>query len=252
MAAGVSGTDLTYFWAIIEYDGTDYHGFQVQADQSSIQGVLEQALNRLTQQKVRVRGAGRTDAGVHARGQVIAFRAHWRHSTADLHRAMNAVLPPDIALLSLEVASDDFHPRYSAKSRWYRYTVLNQPLRSPLSQRWALNISKSLEMDLMNQAAAALIGEQDFATFGRPPQGENTIRRVLRAHWWSEKSFLYFDIEATAFLQSMVRSLVGTLIQVGLGEFSPQEFSRRLAACDRALAGPTAPPQGLCLMAVNY
>ena len=214
--------------------------------------MLEKALDRLTGQAVRVVGAGRTDAGVHARGQVIAFRVRWRHKVADLHRAMNAVLPADVALLSLEVAPEGFHPRYSARSRWYRYTVLNQPLRSPLSRRWALHVPGPLDVDRMNQAAVGLIGEHDFATFGQPPQGRHTVRRVLRADWWREGAFLYFDIEANAFLQRMVRSLVGTLLQVGAGELSPEAFHHRLTACDRSLAGPTAPPHGLCLMAVNY
>jgi len=169
-----------------------------------------------------------------------------------LHRAMNAVLSKDVALLSLVVAPEDFHPRYSARSRWYRYTVLNQSLRSPLSQRWAFHVPKPLNVDRMNQAAASLIGEHDFATFGRPPQGQNTVRRVLRANWWQKEAFLYFDIEASAFLQRMVRSLVGTLLQVGAGELSPQEFRQRLVACDRSLSGPAAPPHGLCLMATSY
>jgi len=241
-----------HFRAMIEYDGTDYHGFQFQLDQRTVQGDLEDALREVTGQVIRVVGAGRTDAGVHARGQMIAFRVLWRHGVADLFRAMNVVLPKDVALLFLEVAPEDFHPRYSARSRWYRYTVFNQPLRSPLSQRWALHVPNPLNVNRMNQAAAILVGEHDFATFGRPPQGQNMVRCVLRANWWREKAFLYFDIEANAFLQRMVRSLVGTLLQVGAGGLSPEEFRQRLAACARSLAGPTAPPQGLCLMAVSY
>lgn len=252
MDDGVDRAARRHFRATIGYDGTDFHGFQFQSGYRSIQGVVEKALSTLTGQETRVRGAGRTDAGVHARGQVIAFRAHWRHSVADLLRAMNAVLPEDVVLLSLDVAPEGFHPRYDAQSRWYRYTVLNRPLRSPFSRRWAFYVSRPLDMDSMNQASAGLIGEHDFATFGQPPQGQNTVRRVLRADWWSEAPFFHFDIEANAFLQRMVRSLVGTLLQVGVGEFSPEGFCQRLAACDRSLAGPTAPPQGLCLMAVNY
>jgi len=244
--------DRCHFRAVVEYDGTDYHGFQVQAGQCSVQGVLEEALGRVTGQRTRIVGAGRTDAGVHARGQVIAFGVRWRHSVVDLHRAMNAVLPEDVALLSLQVVSEEFHPRYSAQSRCYRYTVLNQPLRSPLSRRWALYVPTPLDVNLMNQAAAGLVGEHDFATFGQPPQGQNTVRRVLRAGWAGEGSFFHFDIEANAFLQRMVRSLVGTLLQVGGGRLFLEEFYRRMEACDRSLAGPTVPPQGLCLMAVNY
>jgi tRNA pseudouridine38-40 synthase len=241
-----------HFRAVIEYDGTDYHGFQFQIDRRSVQGVLEEALNEVTGQVIRVVGAGRTDAGVHARGQVIAFRVRWRHGIADLLRAMNATLPRGVVLLSLEVAPEGFHPRYSARSRWYQYTVLNQPFRSPLSQRWALHVSKPLDVSLMDRAAISLVGEHDFATFGKPPYGQHAVRRVLRANWWREKAFLYFDIEANAFLQKMVRSLVGTLIQVGAGVLSMEEFCQRLTVRDRSLAGPTAPPHGLCLMAVSY
>jgi len=241
-----------HFRAVIEYDGTDYHGFQFQLDQRNVQGVLEDALGRVAGQVARVVGAGRTDAGVHARGQVIAFQVRWQHEVADLHRAMNAVLPKDVAVLSLEVAPEDFHPRYSARSRWYRYTVLNQSFRSPLSQRWALYVPKPLNVKRMNLATVCIVGEHDFATFGRPPQGQNTIRRVLWANWWRKDTFLFFDIEANAFLQRMVRSLVGTLLQVGAGALTPEQFRKRLVACDRSLSGPTAPPHGLCLMAANY
>jgi tRNA pseudouridine38-40 synthase len=241
-----------HFRAVVEYDGTDYHGFQFQLDQRSVQGVLEEALTKVTGQSPRVLGAGRTDAGVHARGQVIVFWVRWRHELADLHRAMNAVLARDVALLTLEIAPESFHPRYSARSRWYRYTVLNQPLRSPLSRRWAFHVPKSLSVDRMEQACTGLVGERDFATFGQPPQGSNTVRQILRAEWNCDNRFLYFDVEANAFLHKMVRSLVGTLLQVGFGELSPEEFLQRLSACNRSLAGPTAPPHGLCLMAVNY
>jgi tRNA pseudouridine38-40 synthase len=237
---------------VVEYDGTDYHGFQVQVAQRTVQGVLEEALHRVARQRVRVVGAGRTDTGVHARGQVIAFWARWRHNEADLHRALNALLPQDVALLSLEGAAEEFHPRYDARRRWYRYTVLNRSLRSPLDRRQALHVGRRLDVAAMNRAAAALPGEHDFATFGRPPKGENTVRRVMRAEWERKGPFVTFDIEANAFLHRMVRSLVGTLLQVGLGQLLPEEFAQRLAACQRALAGPTAPPQGLCLMAVSY
>lgn len=252
MSGDVDVSNRRHFRAVIEYDGTDYRGFQVQVGQRSVQGVLEEALGRVTGEETRIAGAGRTDAGVHAQGQVISFRVPWRHSVADLHRAMNAVLPKDVALLSLGVASEGFHPRYSARSRWYRYTVFNRSLRSPLNRRWALHVPMPLDVSSMNQAAGCLVGEHDFATFGRAPQGQNTVRQVWRAEWCSEEALLYFDIKANAFLQRMVRSLVGTLLQVGRGGLSPEEFRRRLTVGDRSLAGPTAPPQGLCLMAVSY
>jgi len=238
--------------AVIAYEGTDFHGFQLQVGQRSVQGELEQALQRVAQQPVRVLGAGRTDAGVHARGQVITFRLRWRHTLVDLQRAMNAVLPEDVVVLSLETAAEGFHPRYSARSRCYRYTVLNQPLRSPLDRRWVYQVASPLDVEAMNRAAAGVIGEHDFATFGRAPQGENTVRQVRQAGWTAGRPFLYFDIEANAFLHRMVRRLVGTMLLVGTGAMSCEEFVRRFEAGDRSMAGPAAPPQGLCLMAVNY
>ncbi len=238
--------------AVVAYDGTDYSGFQRQANAPTVQAALEAALARISQETVTVLAAGRTDAGVHAAGQVIAFDTAWRHGLDDLHRALNAVLPADVAVQKVEQAAPDFHPRYDAHSRRYRYTVYNAPVRCPLTRRYSLHVTASLDVVAMQQVAQSLVGERDFATFGQPPQGEITMRRVLAAEWGGEPPWLTFDIEANAFLYRMVRSIVGTLLQVGRGGMGVEEFVAALASCDRSRAGPTAPPHGLCLMEVKY
>ena len=243
---------MSRYRATVEYDGTDYHGFQIQVGLPTIQEELERALTRITGQEVRVNGAGRTDAGVHALGQVIAFDVRWRHSPAELQRALNAVLPTAIAVQELAEAAEGFHPRFDAVSRTYRYTVLNQPWRSPLAARFAHHVATPLNVAAMNEAAAVLIGRHDFAAFGQPPQGENTVRQVWRAGWQREGVWCRFDIEADAFLRGMVRSLVGTMLLVGQGLLSVAEFAAVLASGERGRAAPPAPPCGLCLMEVKY
>jgi tRNA pseudouridine38-40 synthase len=244
--------------AVVEYDGTDYLGFQVQAQGATIQGEIERALAAVTQEGIRVIGAGRTDAGVHAQGQVIAFRTAWRHPVEELQRALNAVLPKDIAVRELRPVAKGFHPRFDAVSREYRYTIFNQPLRSPLARRFAYHFPTSLHppqsggVAAMNEATGSLVGSHDFASFGQAPQGDNTVREVYRAQWTTEEPFIYFDIVANAFLYRMVRSLVGTLLLVGTGELSPEAFGEILQSADRSRAGQVAPAHGLCLMKVNY
>lgn len=197
-------------------------------------------------------GAGRTDTGVHAQGQVVAFAVAWRHSLPELQRALNAVLPPAIVIREMGTAAEGFHPRFSASSRVYRYTVLNQPWRSPLAMRFAHHVVAPLEVDAMSRAATVIVGEHDFAAFGQPPQGENTVRRVLRSEWQRDGEWCRFDIEADAFLRGMVRSLVGTMLLVGQGLLSGQGFADILASVNRGRAAPPAPPCGLCLMEVKY
>lgn len=250
--------------AIVAYDGTDYSGFQRQANAPTVQEALEAALAQVTasaRETVTVLAAGRTDAGVHAAGQVIAFDTAWRHDLDDLRRALNAVLPADIAVQETSEATPDFHPRYDARSRRYRYTLYNAPVRCPLARRHSLHVTFPLDVAAMQRAAQALVGEQDFATFGQPPQGQNTVRRVLAAEWGfavsaqpsgGELPWLDFEIEANAFLYHMVRSVVGTMLQVGRGKMTAEEFVAVLASCDRSRAGPTAPSHGLCLVEVKY
>jgi tRNA pseudouridine38-40 synthase len=244
--------------ATIEYDGTDFHGFQIQARGRTVQGELEKAIERITQTQVRVLGAGRTDAGVHAVGQVIAFDVYWRHSAQALHRALNAVLPRDVAVSDLTTTHSTFHPRFDAKCRRYRYTVINQPIRSPLWSRGAHHVPEPLNMGAMREASQALVGSHDFTAFGKPTQGDSTVRYVTQAEWFLENwrdsraKLFIFEITANAFLYRMVRNVVGTLLRVGRRELTPDEFIAIMEAGDRATAGPPAPPCGLCLVKVEY
>lgn len=241
--------------AALAYDGTGYHGFQRQANAAStIQGELEAALERICGQVVSVTGAGRTDAGVHAVGQVVAFDLAWQHTPADLQDALNANLPDDVAVMGVEAAAPGFHPRYDAVSRTYRYCLYSAPVRDPLRNRLAWHLRLAPDTELMNRAAGCLLGERDFSTFGTPPQGENPVRRVAEARWEALPGTdeQHFTITANAFLYKMVRSIVGTLVMVGQGRLSVDEFRDALAACERSRSGPAAPPHGLTLMAVNY
>jgi tRNA pseudouridine38-40 synthase len=240
------------FWAKVEYDGTDFFGFQVQATRRTVQGEIERALERVTGIKARIVAAGRTDRGVHAEGQIIGFSVPWRHEMVDLQRALNAVLASDVLIRELGLAPEGFHPRYGARRRAYRYSILNRPWRSPLKRRTTWQVARELDVGWMAEASGCLLGRQDFATFGKPPQGHNTVRTVYKAEWTAAGARLTFDIEADAFLYRMVRSIVGALVQVGWHEISPDEFKGFLEARDRSLVKLVAPAQGLCLMRVDY
>jgi tRNA pseudouridine38-40 synthase len=239
--------------ATVEYDGAGYFGFQRQAmEQPTIQSELERALEVIVDHPVPVIGAGRTDSGVHARGQVISFDLAWAHGVEALQRAVNANLPPAIALLEVSEAAADFHPRFDARRRSYVYYIYNAPVRSPLRHMRCWHLSQALQLAPMNEAAAFLVGEHDFATFGQAPQGENTVRIVFRAQWERQGPLLLFTIEGNAFLQRMVRSIVGSLRLVGDGRWTVADFVAAFHAHDRGRAGQTAPPDGLYLTAVSY
>jgi len=240
------------FWAKVEYDGTDFYGFQIQATERTVQGEIERALEAVAGAKTRVIGAGRTDRGVHARGQIIGFELVWRHHLVDLQRALNAVLAADVAVLELGLAPEGFHPRFSARRRAYRYSILNQAWRSPLERLAAWHVAEPLDVGNMVEASRYLVGTHDFETFGQPPQGESTVRTVFQAGWQADGSQLVFDIEANAFLYRMVRSIVGTLVRVGRGQISPQELEAMRQARDRSQVKQVAPAHGLCLMRVDY
>ncbi len=239
--------------AVIAYDGTDYHGFQRQSPdrEPSVQGTLEGALSKIGQPG-EVQGAGRTDAGVHASGQVIAFNVAWRHSLDDLQRALNATLPADIAVLDLEQAADTFHPRYDAVSRAYRYSINNARVRNPLLVRYALHVPQELDAEAMQQALAYSIGTHDFAAFGQPTVGESTIRSMYGAEVIAGGPSIAIELRANGFLYRMVRRIVGTLISIGRGEQTPADFFEILKSADPGRAGPAAAPNGLCLIQVNY
>lgn len=240
------------YQAIIEYDGTAYCGFQKQLTGPSIQQELEHAIRLISGEETTVIGAGRTDSGVHATGQVVAFDLEWPHGPKTLWRALNANLPADIAAVRLSETKEDFHPRFDAIKRTYNYYIYNEPVRSPLYRRTSWHVSQQLDIGRMNLAASAIVGEHDFATFGRPPQGNNSVRQVFQAEWNRNESLLIFTIEANAFLYRMVRSLVGCLKAVGEGTWTVERFIATLNARDRDWAAQTAPPHALFLTSVIY
>ncbi len=241
--------------ATVQYDGTAYYGFQRQRrGVPSIQAELESALTRLVNHPMRVLGAGRTDTGVHALGQVISFTIEWpdRHGPEALHRALNANLPPDIVIAELAEADPGFHPRYDARRRCYEYRILNTPVRQPLLRHRAWHVAGALDVERMNEAAVCLIGEHDFATFGRPTVGESTVREIFDAHWQRQGELLVFRVCANAFLNRMVRSIVGSLKAVGSGKWTSEMLAGALAARQRKRSATAAPAHGLYLVSVEY
>lgn len=243
------------YCAMIEYDGGDFAGFQRQNPPTrTVQGEIERALRHIGHHPVTVNAAGRTDAGVHATGQVIAFQLSWRHDLPTLRKAINVNLPHDIAVRQIALAPEGFHPRFDARRREYTYFVecLENGVKQPLTYRYRWQLTQKLDLALMNQAAALLIGEHDFATFGTPPQGVNTVRKVFKAAWVKRDNTLEFTIEANAFLFRMVRTIVGTLVRVGDRRWSLKRFQNAFEAHDRGLAASPAPPNGLVLSKVTY
>ncbi len=253
---------------VVGYDGTGYQGFQRQSAVPTVQGALEQALAACTGHAPTVVGAGRTDRGVHATGQVVAADVTWRHGVAALRRAWNAHLPSDIALSQLHVAPADFHPRRDALSRTYFYQVLQHATGRP-GDRWPLAAGRSwyipqyLDLAAMNEAAAMLLGTRDFGGLGPAPDGGHTIRTLLQARWRTdgaasealraaEVNRVVFTVTANAFLYRMVRRLVATLVQVGQGKWSVSRVRTVLAARDARVCPPPAPAQGLILGKVTY
>lgn len=239
---------------IVEYEGTAYHGFQFQANAPSIQEEIEKAIGSLTGELVRVKGAGRTDAGVHARGQVVAFDTESEHSPETFVKAMNHYLPDDIAVRQAHRVGDDFDPRRHAVSRTYRYTVVRSPTPSPLMQRQACMVQETLDVPSMREAARMLEGEHDFRSFAGPleREGASTIRRIDAASIIEDENILKFDFVGNAFLPHQVRRMAGALLDVGRGRIKISDFEKIVAGkCGEAVAH-SLPPQGLCLMKVTY
>lgn len=250
---------MTRYRATLAYDGTAYQGFQRQAgDTPTIQGEVEQAILDVTEQVATVVGAGRTDTGVHAIGQVIAFDVEWKHDDIDLLRALNATLPNDIALQDIS-RHEGFHPRFDAVSRIYKYTIIVAKERQPLLRYCAWQMGKLPQADAMQTAAELLIGEHDFAAFGKPPQGDSTVRTVFKSEWHvtqptDDQPFetWTYTIEANAFLQHMVRRIVGALVDVGRGRWTVDEFRTGFERARLMEKGTIAPPHGLVLVKVCY
>ncbi len=250
----VSMATTTRVVLIVEYDGRYYHGFQLQAGLPTIQGEMEKALRKLTGERARVAAASRTDAGVHARGQVVAFRTRSTLPLQTFITGLNYYLPRDIAVKTVYGVADAFNVRRSALSREYNYYILNSVTRSPLRKDFCYLVTGYLDIEAMNRACQALIGEHDFVSFASSIGVEirNTIRRVYRAGVEKDGELVIFNMVANSFLPHQVRNTVGALLKVGSGKMSVAEFHSIIEAKKPGLAGPTAPACGLCLLQVNY
>ncbi len=238
---------------LLEYDGTSYAGWQVQPGQDTVQGRLEAALETITGEPVRVVGSGRTDAGVHALGQVAHFKTHSGMSPEEFLRALNSLLPRDIAVREASEAAEGFHARFSAKRKLYRYVVLQGETRSAFGHRYGWEVGYALDVAAMRQGAKHLVGTHDFSAF-RTSGGAATdpAKTLHRLEVEEQGRDIVVLAEADGFLRHMVRALVGTLVEVGRGRIGPDEVKAILEARDRSRAGPTAPPQGLFLLEVTY
>lgn len=239
---------------ILEYDGKRYHGLQMQTALPTVQGEVERALWKLTGEKTRVAAAGRTDAGVHARGQVVSFITGSSHSPQTFVNGMNYYLPGDIAVRAAYRVEDSFDVRRQAVSREYHYHILNSTTRSPLSSGLSYRVPGYLDIEAMNQACQALVGEHDLASFASDIglEFKSTVRRVYRAEVSRDGELVVFKILANAFLPHQVRNTIGLLIRVGQGRVSVEKFCCIMGARTPGLAGPMAPAGGLCLIQVNY
>jgi tRNA pseudouridine38-40 synthase len=243
------------FRLTLEYDGTDFAGWQSQKQgERTVQGTLEAALAEIVGQPSRVTGAGRTDAGVHAEGQVAAVRLATRLDAETIARALNAKLPADLGVVAVAPAADGFDPRREASSKLYRYAVWNGVVPSPLRMRRSHHVREPLDPAAMRSAASALVGRHDFASFQAAGSAVgSTVRSLTRASVEGEaRGDLCFELEGDGFLRHMVRNLVGTLLEIGRGRREPGSLPALLAARDRTRAGPTAPACGLTLVRVDY
>jgi tRNA pseudouridine38-40 synthase len=237
----------------IEYDGTQYAGWQVQPNGLAVQEVLEGALFGMLKEKVRVVSSGRTDAGVHARGMVASFRTERNIPVKAFCEGLNSLLPPDIAICEAVEVSPDFNPRRDAVAKHYRYTIYNSPRRSPLNRHYVWRVGGMLDVDAMQRAAALFVGEKDFAAFRASNcAAKTTVRRIDYLDISRRGDTIVFDVRGSGFLKNMVRIMVGTLVEVGRGTMDSHDIVSLFQEPDRRKAGITAPPQGLCLLEVFY
>ena len=256
---------------IIEYDGTNYHGWQVQPGLRTIQGMLEAKLSMITKADVTLYGAGRTDSGVHALGQVANFRTDSRMTQEEFKMALNSVLPRDIVIKHAEEVAEEFHARYSAIGRTYRYTILNGITPSAFLRNYTYIVYKTIDVDGMADACEALLGTHDFSSFastGDPVQsfvrtvtdarvsetvlGQAGVPLQLFPYTTIEYRLVHFHIEANGFLKSMVRAIAGTLLEIGKSKMAPEKMQKVIEARNRSAAGPNLPSKGLCLVRVDY
>jgi len=238
---------------VLEYEGTRYHGFQYQRNAPTIQAEVETALHRLTRECIRVRAASRTDAGAHAKGQVLAFETSASYPPAVFRRGLNAMLPSDIAVQEAYGVREGFHPRREAISRRYCYTIWNDGAPSPLWRRFAHQSPRPLDGDVMEEAAQQLIGCHDFRAFSGPlPAGRTSVRQMHEARVWREGKLIRLELVGNAFLPHQVCRTAGALVRVGEGKLSPEEFGSFLDPERSIEAGPALPPHGLCLLEVTF
>ncbi len=240
----------------VEYEGGGFEGWQLQPAGRTVQGVLEEGIGKVTGDRARVHGAGRTDAGVHAMGQVCHFDSNTGIAVEELERALNAVLPEDLGVVAVEEAPPGFDARRDAVSKTYLYRVLNRSAPSPLRQGVTWHRRRLLDLEQMRAAAAPLVGKHDFATFRGAPRGpppeETTVRSLDRLEVTREGDEIHFRAVGRSFMRYMVRNLVGTLVEVGRGRWPAGEMLALLESGDRSRAGPTAPARGLCLVRIDY
>ena len=244
---------------VLAYDGSDFAGWQVQPDSATIQGTLASAIGRVTGEKVLPQGSGRTDAGVHALGQVATCALESPIPAKNLLKALNDLLPPSIRLRSVSEAQPEFHARKSARGKTYRYRIYRGAICPPFLARYVWHHPYPLDENAMQQASALVMGEHDFTSFaavdperGREEDGVSNVRRISASGWQREGEELIYTVWGSGFLHHMVRNLVGTFILVGKGTLRPAEITRILAAKDRSAAGATAPAHGLYLVSVEY
>lgn len=251
---------MARYQIILAYDGTEYHGFQRQANARTIQGTVEKALKQVNWHGNSILAAGRTDAGVHASGQVLAFDLDWKHSSAELRKALNANLPSDIAVREVSMTSADFHPRFDAISRKYKYNIVCQELRDPLRARYAWRLWPPPDISLLKDISQYIIGEHDFSAFGTPPiRGGRTRLTISQVQWIQVEDMIVFEIASKAFLYQMIRRLVAIQVLIGQNKLNRQELIQRLdsASTDanhnhQRLFQKIAPPHGLILWEVVY
>lgn len=241
------------FLIVLQYDGTAYHGWQVQPGEATIQGELEEVLRRIARHPVHVEGAGRTDAGVHALGQTAAFTLDTRMAPDEIRRALNSLLPRDIRVVRAEEVPPDFHPRYQAQTKIYYYQIFTGAVMSPFLRPHAHHHRGALDSDRMRQAARCFLGTHDFSAFcAADSEVRDKVRTVLAADLFRQGDLLVFVVQATGFLKQMVRTMAGTLIEAGRGRIEPGGIEGIIRSRDRGRAGPTAPARGLFLYRVIY
>jgi tRNA pseudouridine38-40 synthase len=235
----------------IEYDGTDFAGWQFQPGQRTVQGLLEENLSSMLEEKISVLGSGRTDAGVHAAGQVANFKTSREIPLKAFDEGLNSLLPRDVAVLKAEEAAENFHARFDAKTRRYRYQIIFR--RSPLRERYAWRMLYKADPAILQDLAAQILGQHDFTSFSSTQaEVNNFICQIEKAEWTFTEDMWIFEVKANRFLHNMVRILVGTMIDKARGQMDHNEFQKILTAKDRTMAGKTAPACGLCLMEVTY